>query len=151
MRYILIIFFIFIINCSGDKVSNYHGFKSLETKYNQINLNSTNRNDLIKLIGPPSTISNFNKNKWFYIERLKTNQSLIKLGTQKIKKNNILLVEFNSAGILKNKKLLDLDDMNDFKYFEKITEKEFKNNNLIYNVFTSLREKINSPTRNLGK
>ena len=151
MRYILIIFFIFIINCSGDKVSNYHGFKSLETKYNQINLNSTNRNDLIKLIGPPSTISNFNKNKWFYIERLKTNQSLIKLGTQKIKKNNILLVEFNGAGILKNKKLLDLDDMNDFKYFEKITEKEFKNNNLIYNVFTSLREKINSPTRNLGK
>ena len=151
MRYILIIFFIFIINCSGDKVSNYHGFKSLETKYNQINLNSTNRNDLIKLIGPPSTISNFNKNKWFYIERLKTNQSLIKLGTQKIKKNNILLVEFNGAGILKNKKLLDLDDMNDFKYFEKITEKEFKNNNLIYSVFTSLREKINSPTRNLGK
>ena len=151
MRYILIIFFIFIINCSGDKVSNYHGFKSLETKYNQINLNSTNRNDLIKLIGPPSTISNFNKNKWFYIERLKTNQSLIKLGTQKIKKNNILLVEFNGAGILKNKKLLDLDDMNDFKYFEKITEKEFKNNNLIYSVFTSLREKINSPARNLGK
>ena len=33
---------------------------------------------LIKIIGPPSTISDFNKNKWFYIERLKTNQSFIK-------------------------------------------------------------------------
>ena len=148
MRYILIIFFIFIINCSGDKVSNYHGFKSLETKYNQINLNSTNRNDLIKLIGPPSTISNFNKNKWFYIERLKTNQSLIKLGTQKIKKNNILIVELDKNGILKKKKLLNLDNMNDIKYLKATTEKDFSNNSMLYNVFNSLREKINAPAKN---
>ena len=102
---------------------------------------------MIKIIGPPSIKSDFNKNKWFYIERLKTNQSLLKLGTQKIKKNNILIVELNKNGILKNKKILNLNDMNDIKYLKKTTEKEFKNKNFIYNVFSSLREKINAPAK----
>ena len=80
----IIIFFIFIINCSGNKVSNYHGIKKLENKYTKIQVNVSNKNDLIKLIGPPSTVSDFDNNKWFYIERLKSNQSLFKLGKQKL-------------------------------------------------------------------
>ena len=76
-------------------------------KYNKIKINITNKNDLLNIIGPPSTKSDFNKNKWFYLERLKTNQSLFKFGTQKIKKNNILIVELNKSGILINKKLLN--------------------------------------------
>ena len=142
---------ILIVNCSGNKVSNYHGAKFLEDKYNEIILDKTNKNDLINLIGPPSTISDFNNNKWFYFERLKANQSLLKLGAQKIKKNNILIVEINNSGVIKKKKLLDLNDMNDLKYLEISTEKEFKNDNLLYNVFTSLREKINAPAKNRGK
>ena len=76
----------------------------------------SNKNDLIRLIGPPSSVSDFNNNKWFYIERLKTNQSLIKLGNQKIEKNNVLIVELDKFGIVKGKKLLDLENMNDVKY-----------------------------------
>ena len=139
---------IFIINCTGNKVSNYHGTKSLKKKYELIYINKLNKNDLIKLIGPPSTVSEFNRNKWFYIERLKTNQSLLKLGRQKIKENNILIVEMNPQGIIINKNLLNLNDMNDLKYFKQTTAKEFKNNNVLYNVFSSLREKINAPLRN---
>ena len=142
---------IFTINCSGNKVSNYHGIKRLENKFEKIEVNVSNKNDIISIIGPPSTISDFNKNKWYYIERLKTNQSLIKLGTQKIKKNNILVVELNEFGILKSKKLLNLNDMNDIKYLKSTTQKEFKNNNVIYNVFSSLREKINAPAKNRSK
>ncbi len=99
-------------------MSNYHGSKFLDEKYNKIFINKTNKNDLLLLIGPPSSISDFNKNKWFYFERLKSNQSLLKLGKQKIKKNNILIVELNKDGILKDKKLLNLDDMNDLKYLK---------------------------------
>ena len=148
MKYIYIILLIFIVNCTGNKVSNYHGTKSLKKKYELIYINKLNKNDLIKLIGPPSTVSEFNRNKWFYIERLKTNQSLFKLGRQKIKENNILIVEMNPQGIIINKNLLNLNDMNDLKYFKQTTAKEFKNNNVLYNVFSSLREKINAPLRN---
>ena len=73
---------------------------------------------------------------------------MIKLGTQKIKKNNVLIVELNNNGILKNKTLLNLENMNDLKYLKKTTEKEFENKNIMYGVFSSLREKINAPSRN---
>ena len=148
MKYLIVLIFIFILNCSGNKVSNYHGNKLLSSKYDIIEVNVTNKNDLIKIIGPPSTISDFNENLWFYFERLKTNQSLIKLGAEKIKKNNILIVELNNKGILKSKRILDLDDMNDIEYIKTLTTKEFKNDNFIYGIFSSLREKINAPLRN---
>ena len=151
IKYIIPLIFILTINCGGNKVSNYHGVKKLETKYSILQVNVTNKNDLINIIGPPSSISDFNKNKWFYIERLKSNQSLIKLGTQKIKKNNILVVELNDKGVLIDKKLLNMENMNDVKYLNSITEKEFKNNNFMFTLLTSLREKINAPARNRGK
>ena len=148
MNYLYLIIFIITIGCSGNNVSNYHGTKSLDLKYDQIKINTTNKNDLMEILGPPSTISNFNKNKWLYVERLKTNQSLFKFGTQKIEKNNILIVELNDNGLLKNKKLLNLDDMNDIKYLKETTEKEFKDSDMLYGIFSSLREKINAPLRN---
>ena len=151
MKYIFIIIFIFIINCSGNKVSNYHGIKSLEAKYEKIEIKKTNKNDLIKIIGPPSTISDFDKNKWFYFERLKTNQSLVKFGKQKIKRNNILVVELDQKGIVKSKNILDLNNMNDIKYVKQITVKDFKRDSTMYNVLSSLREKINSPARKRSK
>tara|TARA_Y100000816_G_C25860183_1_gene449160 strand:- start:152 stop:610 length:459 start_codon:yes stop_codon:yes gene_type:complete len=151
MKYIFIIIFIFIINCSGNKVSNYHGIKSLEAKYEKIEIKKTNKNDLIKIIGPPSTISDFDKNKWFYFERLKTNQSLLKFGKQKIKRNNILVVELDQKGIVKSKNILDLNNMNDIKYVKQITVKDFKRDSTMYNVLSSLREKINSPARKRSK
>ena len=151
IRIFILISFIIIINCSGNKVSNYHGIKSLEAKYEKIEINLTNKNDLLKLIGPPSTKSDFDENKWFYLERLKTNQSLFKFGKQKIKKNNILIVELDNKGIVINKRIINLDDMNDIKFLNKTTKKDFKKDNTFYNVLSSLREKINAPTRNRSK
>ena len=151
MKYLYIIFIIFITNCSGDKVSNYHGSKSLKNKYDIIQVNVTNKNDILKIIGPPSSISDFNKNKWFYIERLKTNQSIVKLGRQKLKVNNILIVYLNNYGILNKKEFFDLNNMNDLKYLNKVTEKDFSNTSVLYGAVSTLREKINSPARNRGK
>tara|TARA_Y100000816_G_C25776907_1_gene407647 strand:+ start:119 stop:577 length:459 start_codon:yes stop_codon:yes gene_type:complete len=151
MKFFFIILLTFIINCSGNKVSNYHGIKSLENKFEKIEINITNKNDLLKLIGPPSTKSDFNINKWFYLERLKTNQSLFKFGKQKIKKNNILIVELDNKGIVINKRIINLNDMNDIKFLNKTTKKDFKKDNTFYNVLSSLREKINAPTKNRSK
>ena len=148
IKYFYIFCFIIIANCSGNKVSNYHGTKSLDNKFDQIYINSTNKNDLLNILGPPSTVSDFNENIWIYVERLKTNQSLFKLGAQKIKKNNVLIVELNDNGLIKNKKLLDLNDMNNIKYIKKTTYKEFENSDMLDGILSSLREKINAPLRN---
>ena len=151
MRIFFIFLFLFTLNCSTNKVSNNHGFMSLQSKYEKITINKTNKNDVIKIIGPPSSISNFDKNKWFYIQRIKTNQSLFKLGIKKIDENNILIVNFNNKGILADKKILNLNDMNDVKYVIYLTEKEYKQNNVLYKILSSLREKANAPSRNRAK
>ena len=147
MIILFIILFLFTLNCSTNKVSKNHGFRLIENKFEMVELNKSNKNDVKTIIGPPSSISNFNNNKWFYIERKKTNQSIVKLGTKKINRNNVLILEFNNLGILIDKKLLNLDDMNKIKIAKNTTEKKYKNNNLIYGVFNSLREKINSTSR----
>ena len=41
--------------------------------------------------------------------------------------------------------------MNDLEFAEKVTEKKFSQNNIVYNIFSTLREKINAPTRNRKK
>ena len=147
MKYLYIIILFFVINCSGNKVSNHHGSKLLYSKYDKIQINVTNKNDLIKIIGPPSSISTFDKNKWFYIERVKTNLSIFKLGKQKIKTNNILILEINQYGILENKSIINIDEMNNIKFVKTTTTKDFEDKNLLYDVFSSLREKINAPVR----
>jgi len=151
MRIFFIFLFLFTLNCSANKASNNHGFISLQAKFEKITINKTNKNDILSIIGPPSSISNFDKNKWFYIQRIKTNQSLFKLGIKKIDENNILIVKFNNKGILADKKILNLSDMNDVKYVKYITEKEFKQNNVLYKIFSSLREKANAPSRTRAK
>ena len=139
----LIILFFFTINCSVNKVSNTHGFRFLEIKSNKILVNKTNKNDVKKLVGPPSSVSNFN-DIWLYIERKKTNQSIYKLGKKKISKNNILILEFNSMGLVSSKKFLKLEDMNDIKIAEKMTKKKFKNDNKLYDALSTLRNKLNA-------
>ena len=151
MRILFIFLLLFIFNCSTNKVSNNHGYITLQAKFEKIELNKTNKNDIIKIIGPPSSISNFDKNKWFYIQTKKENQSLFKLGIKKIKQNNILIVKFNNKGILEKKKILDLNDMNNLKYVKEITEKDYKQNNALYKILSSLREKANASVKNRSK
>ena len=143
--FILLTLFFFTLNCSINKVSNLHGFRFIDTKYKEIKINKTNKNDVRK-IGPPSSISKFN-DVWFYIERKKTNQSLFKLGEKKLAKNNILIIEFDKMGLVSNKELLNLDDMNDLKRAELKTIKKFDQDNFVSNLLSTLREKINAPTR----
>ena len=151
MKIFFIILFLFTLNCSSNKVSNNHGFISLQSKFEKITINKTNKNDILNIIGPPSSISDFDKNKWFYIQRTKINQSLFKLGIKKIEKNNILIVKFDNKGILEYKKILNLNDMNDINYVKYTTEKDFKQKDMFFKIFSSIREKANAPARNRAK
>ena len=138
--------FLFTLNCSINKVSNIHGSRFLENKQSKIIINKTNKNDLRKLIGPPSSKSKF-EDIWIYIERKKTNQSLMKLGVKKIFKNNILIINFDKMGLVSEVDFLNINNMNDLKLAEKKTLKKYKQDNFVYNTLSILREKINAPTR----
>ena len=147
MKYILILLLFFTLSCSLNKVKNNHGVLSLENKINKIKINESNTNDIVNIFGPPSTKSTFDNNIWIYIERKKSNRSIFALGTKKTVKNNVAVLEINSKGLLKSKKIYDLEKMNKYKFSENTTEHEYEKNSYIYGVLTSLREKINAPTK----
>ena len=67
MKKIIIIIFLFTISCSNNKVVKNHGFNALETKIDKIVVLKDNKNDVLKIIGKPSTVSLFDENSWFYI------------------------------------------------------------------------------------
>ena len=142
----LFLIFFFTLNCSINKVSNLHGFSSLDSKIDKIELNKTNKNDVRNIIGPPSSKSTFN-DLWLYVERKKTNQSLFKLGKKNISTNNLLIIEFNKVGLVKDKTLLNLNNMNDIKIADIKTKKKFGQDNFVYNLLSTLRDKINAPSR----
>ena len=112
MKILLLIIFLFIANCKLTKVVDNHGVHYLDKKQQNLVINKTNRNDIIKALGPPSTKSKFNNDLWIYIERKKTRSTLLKFGKKKIYKNNVLLLELDKRGMLAKKDFYSLKDMN---------------------------------------
>ena len=147
-KFFLIFVLIFLTNCSLSKVIQHHGVHNLEKKQAKLKINYTNRNDIVKLIGPPSTKSTFDNEIYIYIERKTSNSKLIKLGKRKLLTNNVLVLEVNNAGILLSKKFYNKDDMNKLKFDEVKTSVNYTKRSFVYNFLSSLRQKVDDP---LGK
>ena len=148
MKKLILIFFLFIISCSSVKVVNNHGLTALENKSNKIELYKTTKKDIIKIIGKPSSVSLFDENYWYFIEREHVNQSMIKLGKSKLEKNNVLELKFNNNNVLISKKLYNIDDMNSLKKDKATTTKAFDDTSKIQKLIKSLEQKINAPKQN---
>ena len=134
-----------VTNCSPKKVVKHHGVPFLEKKQNSLILKETNKNDVIKILGTPATKSMFNDNTWIYIERKQTQSELKNLGKMEIYKNDILVIEFDNLGILKNKKLYDINDMENIKIAKESTGTINKDKSFLYDFFSSMRQKVNDP------
>ena len=142
--YIILISLI-VSNCSFKPVVKHHGVPFLEKKQEQLVINESNKNDIKKILGTPSTRSKFNNDIWIYIERKQTQSSIKNLGRMKIFKNDILVLEIDNYGILKNKEFYNKDDMKNITIVEGTTEAGFKRNSFIYDFMSSMRQKINDP------
>ena len=121
---------------------------NLENKQAKLKINSTNKNDIIKLIGPPSTKSTFDNDVYIYIERKTSSSKLSKLGKKKLLTNNVLVLEIGNTGILLSKKFYNKDDMKNINFDEDQTGLNYSKKSFVYNFLSSLRQKIDDP---LGK
>ena len=148
MKKLLILTFLFLSSCSLNKVIHHHGVHNLENKQAKIKINYTNKNDIIELIGPPSTQSKFDNDVFIYIERKTSSSKLTKLGQKKLIANNVLVLEIDNKGILLSKKFYDLEDLNEINFDKDETGITYTKKSFINNILTSLREKIDDP---LGK
>ena len=117
----------------------------LEKKQIYLIANKSNKNDIRKILGNPSTKSKFDNDIWIYIERKQTQSQLRNLGKMKIYKNDVLVLEIDKFGILKKKEFYNKDDMKDLKIVKATTETGFKRDTFLYNFMSSMRQKINDP------
>ena len=144
MRILYLVIFFIIANCKMTPIVDSHGAHYLEKKQNKLTVNLSNTNDVISLLGPPSTKSSFNNDLWIYIETKKT-RSKIKFGRKKIYINNVLLIEINNKVILAYKKLYKIDDMQDIEFVKNETEIAYSKRSFVYDFLSSMRQKVNDP------
>ena len=148
MKKLLLLSLILLSSCSLDKVVQHHGVHNLEKKQAKLKINYTNKNDIIKLIGPPSTKSSFDNDIYIYLERKTSSSRLTRLGKKKLIKNDVLVLEIDNTGILLSKKFYNKNDMNEINFDENITGVNYSKRSFIYNFLSSIRQKIDDP---LGK
>jgi len=145
---ILLTFFLLFANCTNKLAIDHHGVHKLNIKQEKLFPKETNKNDIIKILGPPSTVSFFDNEILFFIERKEANGSIIELGRRRIITNNVLIVEINKYGLLEKKTFYDLTKMQEIKISKNTTEVDYQKDSFIYDFLSSMRQKINDP---LGK
>ena len=141
----ILFFSLIVTNCSLKPVVKHHGVVSLDKKQSSLIINKTNKNDIINILGLPSTTSRFDNDIWIYIEIQQTQSKIKNLGRMKIFKNDVLVLELDNYGLLKKKDFYNKDDMKNIKIAEETTQTGFKKNSFIYDFMSSMRQKINDP------
>ena len=143
IKTLYIIPFIILLNsCSLKEPIKSHGVNFLKNREKVLEIGKTNKNDVIKLIGNPQTVSLRDQNTWIYFERMITKGKLIKLGQNVLKENNVLELKFDKYGILENKKMLTKDNMNTVEYSEKETENNVSQQSFVGKFLSSIRQKM---------
>jgi len=148
MKKILLLSLILLASCTLNKVVKHHGVHNLEQKQTKLKINETNKNDIINLIGPPSTKSTFDNDVYIYIERKTSGSKLVKLGKKKLIKNDVLVLEIDSKGILLAKNFYNKDEMNNIRFDDDVTSVDYSKKSFIYDFLSTVRQKIDDP---LGK
>jgi outer membrane protein assembly factor BamE (lipoprotein component of BamABCDE complex) len=143
--FIFLIISLYISACTLKKVEKHHGVHFLDKKQEKLTVNQSNKNDILELLGSPSTKSTFDNDLWIYIERKTDSVSLTKFGNENIIVNNVLLLEINNMGLLAKKEFLDLTNMKELKFVEHTTENQYRKSTFVYDFLSSLRHKINDP------
>ena len=64
-------------SCSIKPIDDYHGVAFLDEKQKKLSINRSNKNDILKILGAPSTESILEDDLWIYIENRKSKSSLI--------------------------------------------------------------------------
>ena len=131
--------------CSLDKLSDHHGTFYLENKHKKLIISQSNKNDIIEILGPPSTIGTFDNDLWIYLEIEKTSKPIYSLGKKKIIKNNVLILEIDERGLLAKKDFLDINSMKDLKFSESETLNSYRKNTFVYQFLSSMRQRLNDP------
>ena len=142
INYFLVFTFIILINCQLQEPYKNHGIVFLENRAKKLLIDTSNKNDVVKIIGQPHSKSIENTNEWIYFERVITKGEFHKLGQNVLKSNNVLILTFDKYGILKNKQFLDKNDKKKIVFSKKKTKNEMTQKSFVERFLSSVRTKM---------
>jgi outer membrane protein assembly factor BamE (lipoprotein component of BamABCDE complex) len=143
INFLFIVFLtVFLSNCQKNRVIKTHGIFYLQNRAVLLKVQSSNRNDVIKIFGKPHSKSLHEQNTWIYIERTRTRGKLLKLGRNVLLNNNVLVLKFNKYGILEEKLFYDKKEMNKYKFAKVETKNTVRRGGFVQSFVNSLRQKM---------
>ena len=146
-KIIIVLTLLLLSNCQRNPVIKTHGVVFLEKKNNGLIINESNKNDVKKILGHPSTVATFDNSVWIYIERTRTRGKLLKFGQNITSKNNVLALEFNEYGILAKKDFYNKSKIKEINFTKDITGTITREKSFVYSFLSSIRQKINKPVK----
>lgn len=140
-KFLLLLLFI-LIGCQLKDPDKTHGILFLENRSSKLMVEKSNKNDVIKIFGQPHTKSLQNEDIWIYLERILSKGKYHKLGRHVLKKNNVLILNFDTYGILIEKKIYTKDDIKKLSFSEGTTENQLSKNSFVETFLSSVKEKM---------
>ncbi len=98
-----IFLFLILMGCQLQEPIKNHGILYLENRSDKLTIKESNKNDVIKVLSQPHSISINDENLWLYLERSLSKGKYHKLGRHVLKENNVLVLNFDKYGVLKSK------------------------------------------------
>ena len=141
-HFFFISFFIILIGCQLQEPNKNHGILFIENRAKSLVIQKSNKNDVLKVLGNPHSKSINNEDRWIYFERVLSKGEFHKLGQNILKKNNILVLDFDKFGVLKNKKLLNITDKQKLEFSKKSTENNLTKKSFVENLLQSVKSKM---------
>ena len=139
---IYILISIILSSCQLKEPNKNHGILFLKNRSDNLIVNKSNKNDILKSIGQPHTTSIDNEDIWIYFERVLTKGKYHKLGKNILKTNNILIVRFDKFGILKEKQFFDKNSKEAIEFSDKYTENDLTKRSFMEKFLNSLKNKM---------
>ena len=139
----LFLFFI-LIGCQIQDPTKHHGIIFLENRSNKLALNTSKKNDVIKILGQPHTKSITNDEIWIYLERTLNKGKYHKLGKHVLEENNVLVLNFDKYGVLNKKKFYNKEDINKIKFVDKATKNTLTQRSFVEKFLSSVKQKMYS-------
>jgi outer membrane protein assembly factor BamE (lipoprotein component of BamABCDE complex) len=142
LLYLLV--FIILISCKLQEPLKTHGIIFLENRSQKLVLNKSNKNDVIRIMGRPHIKEDEINQSWIYLERILSKGKYHKLGRHILKENNVLVLNFDKYGVLKNKQFLKKEDLKKLEFSQKITENELTQKSFVQKFLQSIKQKMYS-------
>ena len=136
--------FIILISCKLQEPLKTHGIIFLENRSQKLVLNKSNKNDVIRIMGRPHIKEDEINQSWIYLERILSKGKYHKLGRHILKENNVLVLNFDKYGVLKNKQFLKKEDLKKLEFSQKITENELTQKSFVQKFLQSIKQKMYS-------